>query len=50
MILDRLMKKYSNFHQQMIVSDKMSIEFYKKNGFEKAGETESLWIYNGDEH
>jgi GNAT superfamily N-acetyltransferase len=50
MIMSRLQKKYSNFHQQMLVADGKAIDFYKKLGFKRAGKTEPLWIYQDDEH
>jgi GNAT superfamily N-acetyltransferase len=50
MILDKLQEKYRNFHMQMLTADGKAVEFYKKNGFERAGKTEPMWIYQGDEH
>jgi len=50
MIVDRFQKKYGNFHQQMLTADGRAIDFYRKCGFEKAGSTQSMWIYQGDEH
>jgi len=50
MIVDRFQKKYGHFHQQMLIADKKAIDFYRKCGFEKAGSTQSMWIYQGDEH
>lgn len=50
MIMDQLQKKYTNFHQQVLVAEEEVIDFYKKLGFERAGKTEPLWIYQGDEH
>jgi len=50
MIVDRFQKKYGHFHQQMLTADKKAIDFYRKCGFEKAGSTQSMWIYQGDEH
>ncbi|MFK5951218.1 MAG: GNAT family N-acetyltransferase [Methylococcales bacterium] len=41
---------YSGFHQQMLIADGESIEFYKALGFERAGKTESMWIYAGEDH
>lgn len=32
------------------ISDGDAIEFYKSLGFQKAGKTESMWIYAGTEH
>jgi len=42
--------KYKDFHQQVLVSEGDAVEFYKKIGFERAGRTEPLWIYQGDDH
>ena len=39
-----------NFHQQMLTADERAIDFYQKCGFKKAGSTQSMWIYQGDEH
>ena len=50
MIVDRFQKKYGNFHQQTLTADGEAIDFYRKCGFEKAGSTQSMWIYQGDEH
>ena len=49
-IMEAMQNKYGNFHQQMVTADGQSIEFYKKCGFEKAGKTESMWIYQGYDH
>ncbi|MCJ7657474.1 MAG: GNAT family N-acetyltransferase [Candidatus Atribacteria bacterium] len=49
-IVDRFQKKYGNFHQQVLTADGKAIDFYRKCGFEKAGSTQSMWIYQGDEH
>ena len=45
-----LKEQYSQFHQQILVSDSRTIGFYNKCGFEVAGTTQSMWIYAGDEH
>jgi len=50
MIVDKFQKKYGNFHQQLLTADGKAIDFYRKCGFEKAGSTQSMWIYQGDEH
>ena len=49
-IMRRLIQKYRNFHQHMLVADGRAIEFYKKCGFTCAGETQSMWIYSGGDH
>ena len=41
---------YHSFHQQMLTADGEAIAFYKALGFERAGRTEPMWIYDGDEH
>ena len=50
MILDKMQEIYRDFHMQMLTADGRAIDFYKKNGFEKAGETQPMWIYSGNEH
>lgn len=50
LIVERLTRKYKDFHQQMLTADQESIEFYKKCGFERAGQTEPMWIYKGNDH
>lgn len=50
MIVEAFQKKYASFHQQILVADGGSIEFYKKCGFVPAGQTQSMWIYQGGEH
>jgi len=41
---------YGSFHQQMITADGDAIKFYETLGFERAGRTESMWIYAGNDH
>jgi len=45
LILNRFQEKYGTFHQQILVADEKAINFYEKCGFERAGETKSMWIY-----
>ena len=49
-MMEAMQSKYSFFHQQMLAADGEAIEFYKSLGFERAGKTESMWIYDGDDH
>jgi len=49
-IMAKIQKKYKDFHMQMLVADGKAIDFYKNMGFERAGETESMWVYKGSEH
>lgn len=47
----RLMKRrYGGFHQHILVAHRKAIDFYRKCGFERAGKTESMWIYSGHDH
>jgi len=50
MISNKFQEKYKDFHMQMLTADGKAIDFYKKVGFEKAGETMPMWIYKGNEH
>ncbi len=50
MIMDKMQEKYKDFHMQMLTADGKAIDFYLKSGFEKAGNTQPMWIYNGTEH
>ena len=50
MIMDRFQEIYGGFHQQMLTADKEAVAFYKRCGFERAGHTEPMWIYQGSEH
>ena len=45
-----LMQKYAGFHQQMLTADGGAVEFYKSMGFERAGRTEPMWVYAGNDH
>ena len=49
-IVDILKKRYDGMHMHMLVSDREAIAFYEKCGFTRAGKTEPMWIYDGDDH
>lgn len=49
-MMEAMQCKYSGFHQQILTADGDAIEFYKAVAFVKAGETQSMWIYSGNEH
>ena len=49
-MMEALQTKYGSFHQQMLTADGDAIDFYKALGFERAGRTEPMWVYKGDEH
>ncbi|WP_339067200.1 GNAT family N-acetyltransferase [Teredinibacter turnerae] len=41
---------YKEFHQQILVADGRAIDFYNSLGFSRAGKSEPMWIYQGNEH
>lgn len=49
-ILSLLKSRYEKFHMHMLTADGKAIEFYQKNGFERAGNTQAMWIYSGKDH
>lgn len=49
-MVKRLQSRYSGFHQQMLTADGDAIQFYENLGFKRAGETQSMWVYDGNEH
>lgn len=48
-VLGRLKAQYEGFHMHMLVAEGGTTAFYEKCGFTRAGNTESMWIYAGDE-
>jgi len=49
-IMKMLIARYKDFHQHIIMADSQALNFYRKCGFERAGKTESMWIYAGRDH
>jgi len=49
-LMQRLMARYSGFHQHMLVADGLALEFYRKCGVLRAGKTEPMWVYAGRDH
>jgi predicted N-acetyltransferase YhbS len=49
-MMQALQSRYAGFHQQMLVADGQAIDFYSSLGFERAGKTQSMWVYAGTEH
>ncbi|MEM1406724.1 MAG: GNAT family N-acetyltransferase [Bacteroidota bacterium] len=50
MIMEEMFKIYEGFHMQMLTADGKAIDFYSKMGFQTAGNTVPMWIYDGNEH
>ena len=49
-IVEKLKQRYAGMHMHMLVADSEAIAFYEKCGFTRAGKTEPMWIYDGDDH
>ena len=49
-MMQALQARYNGFHQQMLTADAGAVGFYRSIGFERAGKTEPMWIYAGNEH
>ncbi len=49
-LVEKMQEKYKDFHMQVLTADVNTVEFYKKIGFQRAGDTKSMWIYEGEEH
>jgi ribosomal protein S18 acetylase RimI-like enzyme len=45
-ILKRLQSHYEGFHMQMLVANPGAIKFYHAHGFEKAADTQAMWIHS----
>ena len=48
-MMEALQAIYGGFHQQMLTADGEAVKFYQALGFERAGNTEPMWIYLGKE-
>ncbi|MGB0466622.1 MAG: GNAT family N-acetyltransferase [Pontibacterium sp.] len=49
-MMEKMQSRYAGFHQQMLTADGDAVNFYKALGFERAGNTEPMWVYAGTEH
>ena len=49
-IMEILKQRYQAMHMHMLVADNDAIAFYEKCGFTRAGKTEPMWIYAGEDH
>ena len=49
-IMQRMIGKYRGLHQHMLIADADATAFYERCGFRRAGTTQSMWIYDGDDH
>ncbi|MGB3135457.1 MAG: GNAT family N-acetyltransferase [Nodosilinea sp.] len=49
-IMEILKERYKEMHMHVLVADNAAITFYEKCGFTRAGKTEPMWIYAGEDH
>jgi len=49
-IMLAMQERYDSLHQQMLTADVDSVGFYESMGFERAGKTVPMWIYDGTDH
>lgn len=49
-LVQQLLQRYAGFHQQVLIADQDAQEFFQSLGFERAGSTQAMWIFDGDEH
>ena len=49
-MMQALLAKYQGYHQLMLVADGQTLDFYRRLGFARAGQTEPMWIYAGHDH
>ncbi|MFH1567929.1 MAG: GNAT family N-acetyltransferase [Gemmatimonadota bacterium] len=49
-LMQRLVARYRGFHQHVLMADGAAVGFYRRCGFERAGKTEPMWIYAGQDH
>ena len=49
-MMQALLAKYQGFHQLMLVADGQSLDFYRRLGLARAGQTEPMWISAGHDH
>ncbi|RRC98079.1 GNAT family N-acetyltransferase [Amphritea balenae] len=49
-LMSAMLERYTGLHQQMLTADGEAIQFYQKLGFERAGKTEPMWVYSGNDH
>ena len=49
-IVERLKAKYGGIHQHILVAVNEAVAFYERCGFQRAGQTVPMWIYDGGDH
>ncbi len=49
LIMQAMFDRYESFHQQMLTAVVDAVGFYEQVGFERAGQTVPMWIYEGND-
>jgi len=49
-MMQAMQTKYAGIHQQMLTAESAAVGFYEAIGFERAGTTVPMWIYQGSGH
>ena len=49
-LAEELKARYEGFHQHVLLADGGAVDFYRKLGFVRAGDTMPMWIYAGADH
>jgi len=49
LIMQAMFDRYESFHQQMLTAVADAVGFYEQVGFERAGQTVPMWIYEGND-
>jgi GNAT superfamily N-acetyltransferase len=49
LIMQAMFQRYESFHQQMLTAVVDAVGFYEQVGFEHAGQTVPMWIYEGND-
>jgi len=49
-MMETMQSVYHGFHQQVLIAEYEAILFYKTLGFKRAGKTEPMTIFTGNEH
>ena len=49
LIMQAMFERYESFHQQMLTAVVDAVGFYEQVGFERAGQTVPMWIYEGND-
>jgi len=45
-----MQERDAKFHMQMVVGDGEAVGFYKQFSFRRVGKTQTMWVYDGNEH